>query len=56
MRKAEISRTTTETALEVKLDLDGTGAYAQLRGHGDFCVFPVGDRFRETFTGTFTLG
>jgi hypothetical protein len=34
----------------------GTGAYAQLRGHGDFCVFPVGDRFRETFTGTFTLG
>ena len=34
----------------------GTGAYAQLRGHGDFCVFPVGDRFRETFTGAFTLG
>jgi hypothetical protein len=34
----------------------GTGAYARLRGHGDFCVFPVGDGFRETFTGTFTLG
>jgi len=34
----------------------GTGAYVGLRGHGDFCVFPVGDRFSETFTGTFTLG
>ena len=35
----------------------GTGVYAQLRGHGDFCVFPVGrDRFNESFTGTFTLG
>ena len=33
----------------------GTGAYAGLQGHGDFCVFPVGDRFTETFTGTFTL-
>lgn len=34
----------------------GTGAYTKLRGHGDFCVFPVGDGFTETFTGTFTLG
>jgi hypothetical protein len=35
----------------------GTGAYAGLRGHGEFCVFPTGeDSFRETFTGTFTLG
>jgi hypothetical protein len=35
----------------------GTGAYVRLRGHGDFCVVPVGgDRFTETFTGTFTLG
>ena len=25
MRKAEVSRTTAETALSVKLDLDGTG-------------------------------
>ena len=32
----------------------GTGMYAQLRGHGDFCVF--GDeegRATETFTGSF---
>src|SRR5215210_1143948 len=36
--------------------IDGTGAYTQLRGHGDFCVFPSGDGFTETFTGTFTLG
>jgi hypothetical protein len=34
----------------------GTGAYAKLRGSGDFCVSPVGERFRETFTGTFRLG
>jgi hypothetical protein len=33
----------------------GTGAFAKLRGQGDFCVFPVGERFRETFTGTFRL-
>ena len=34
----------------------GTGDYARLRGHGDFCNFPVGeDEFRETFTGTFSL-
>jgi hypothetical protein len=36
--------------------IGGTGAYTQLRGHGDFCVFPSGDGFTETFTGTFTLG
>jgi hypothetical protein len=34
----------------------GTGAYTQLRGHGDFCLVVVGDSFSETFTGTFTLG
>jgi len=34
----------------------GTGAYAQLRGHGDFCVAAVGEGFSETFTGTFSLG
>jgi hypothetical protein len=34
----------------------GTAAYAQLRGHGDFCVAPLGDGFRETFTGSFSLG
>ena len=34
----------------------GTGDYARLRGHGDFCNFPVGeDGFSETFTGTFSL-
>jgi|SRR5918995_4346062 hypothetical protein len=33
----------------------GTGDYARLRGHGDFCVFPSGDGFTETFTGTFQL-
>jgi hypothetical protein len=33
----------------------GTGAYAQLRGTGDFCVFPEGDGFTETFTGSFSL-
>ena len=34
----------------------GTGDYTKLRGSGDFCVFPVGEGFRETFTGTFRLG
>ena len=34
----------------------GTGAFSNLHGHGDFCVFPVGEGFSETFTGTFTLG
>lgn len=35
----------------------GTGDYARLRGHGDFCNFPVGeDEISETFTGTFRLG
>jgi hypothetical protein len=33
----------------------GTGDYATLHGHGDFCVFPAGDGFTETFTGTFRL-
>ena len=33
----------------------GTGAYSQLRGSGDFCVFPEGDGFTETFTGSFRL-
>jgi hypothetical protein len=34
----------------------GTDAYAGLRGHGEFCVFPTGeDSWTETFTGTFTL-
>jgi hypothetical protein len=33
----------------------GTDAYTQLRGHGDFCVFPDGEGFTETFTGTFQL-
>jgi hypothetical protein len=37
--------------------IGGTGDYAQLRGHGDFCVFAVGeDEFRETSTGQFRLG
>jgi imidazoleglycerol-phosphate dehydratase len=36
MRKAEVSRTTTETALSVKLGLDGTGAYANTTGVGFF--------------------
>jgi hypothetical protein len=35
--------------------LGGTGDYVTLRGHGDFCVFPSGDGFTETFTGTFRL-
>jgi hypothetical protein len=33
----------------------GTGDYVRLRGNGDFCVFPEGDGFTETFTGTFEL-
>ena len=33
----------------------GTGDYTRLSGHGDFCVFPSGDGFTETFTGTFRL-
>ena len=33
----------------------GTGVYAKLRGTGDFCVFPEGDGFTETFTGRFRL-
>jgi len=36
MRKAEISRTTAETALSVKLDLDGTGARDCQTGVGFF--------------------
>ena len=37
--------------------IGGTGDYTRLRGQGDFCVFAVGeDEFRETFTGTFSLG
>jgi len=36
MRKAEISRTTAETALSVTLDLDGTGAYDNRTGVGFF--------------------
>ena len=34
----------------------GTGDYARLSGHGDFCVFGAGDNTAiETFTGTFRL-
>lgn len=36
MRKAEISRTTAETALSVMLNLDGTGAYDNQTGVGFF--------------------
>ncbi len=36
MRKAEISRTTAETALSVRLDLDGIGAYDNQTGVGFF--------------------
>jgi len=37
--------------------IGGTGAFADLHGHGQFCVFPTGENsFSETFTGTFTLG
>ena len=35
--------------------LGGTGAYAHLRGDGDFCVFAEGDGVTETFTGRFRL-
>ena len=34
--------------------VDGTGAYAKLRGHGDFCLLPTPDDISETFTGTFS--
>jgi imidazoleglycerol-phosphate dehydratase len=36
MRKAEVSRTTAETALMVKLDLDGTGRHDNATGVGFF--------------------
>jgi imidazoleglycerol-phosphate dehydratase len=36
MRKAEISRTTSETAMSVKVNLDGTGAYDNATGVGFF--------------------
>ncbi len=36
MRKAEVSRTTAETALTVALDLDGTGEYDNATGVGFF--------------------
>jgi imidazoleglycerol-phosphate dehydratase len=36
MRKAEVSRTTAETALSVRLGLDGTGAYVNNTGVGFF--------------------
>ena len=36
MRKAEVSRTTAETALSVKLDLDGTGRHDNATGVGFF--------------------
>ncbi|MCB1369869.1 MAG: imidazoleglycerol-phosphate dehydratase HisB [Rhodobacteraceae bacterium] len=36
MRKAEVSRTTAETALTVAVDLDGTGAYDNATGVGFF--------------------
>jgi imidazoleglycerol-phosphate dehydratase len=36
MRKAEVSRTTAETALSVKLDLDGSGRYDNATGVGFF--------------------
>jgi imidazoleglycerol-phosphate dehydratase len=36
MRKAEISRKTTETAIEIRLDLDGTGRHACATGIGFF--------------------
>jgi imidazoleglycerol-phosphate dehydratase len=36
MRKAEVSRTTAETALSVKLDLDGTGRHDNRTGVGFF--------------------
>jgi len=36
MRRAEISRKTAETAIDVRLDLDGTGAYDNQTGVGFF--------------------
>ena len=36
--------------------VDGTGAYAKLRGQGDFCAGLSEGGFRETFTGAFRLG
>jgi imidazoleglycerol-phosphate dehydratase len=36
MRQAEVSRTTAETALEVRLDLDGTGRHDNATGVGFF--------------------
>jgi imidazoleglycerol-phosphate dehydratase len=36
MRKGDVSRKTSETALSVKLDLDGTGAYDNRTGVGFF--------------------
>jgi imidazoleglycerol-phosphate dehydratase len=36
MRKAEVSRTTTETSLSVRLDLDGTGLHDNRTGVGFF--------------------
>lgn len=36
MRKGEISRTTSETALSVRLDVDGTGTYDNATGVGFF--------------------
>jgi imidazoleglycerol-phosphate dehydratase len=36
MRKGDVSRTTAETALSVKLDLDGTGAFDNTTGVGFF--------------------
>jgi imidazoleglycerol-phosphate dehydratase len=36
MRKAEISRKTTETAIEIRLDLDGTGRHSCATGIGFF--------------------
>ena len=36
--------------------IGGTGDYATLSGHGDFCVFGTGENTAtETFTGTFQL-
>ena len=36
--------------------IGGSGDYAKLRGHGDFCVFgDEEDRATETFTGSFRL-
>jgi hypothetical protein len=35
--------------------IGGTGDHEELRGTGEFCVFPSGEDFHETFTGTFRL-